>query len=121
MTTDWKLTEDWDLKIGNFTDYKVTGMDELVQRLKTRLQFFLGELYFDTTQGVPYYQNVFKKGATYDEISNSIKLQIAKTKNIKKITSFELNKVDGDPRAISISFAASSDFGDVTINNLSVS
>lgn len=120
MSIDWQLTDDWDLKIGDFTDHRVTGINELVQRLKTRLQFFLGELYFDTTQGVPYYQEILKKGTTYDEISGAIKLQIVNTENIKKLTSFKIFADENNKRGIKINFTADSEFGEVSINGLTI-
>lgn len=124
MTIDWQLTDDalngWDLKIGNFIDYTVTGMNELIQRLKIRLQFFLGELYFNTTLGVPYYRDILKKGTTYDEVSAAIKLQIATTKNIKKITDFRLFADEENKRGIKITFTAQSDFGEITITDLTI-
>lgn len=129
MSIDWQLTndpvhlpfeKDWDLKIGEFIDYPITGIDELVQRLKIRLQFFLGELYFDTTQGIPYYQDILKKGTTYDEVSAAIKLQIAKTKNIRKITDFRIFADEENKRGIKITFTAQSDFGEITLSDLGI-
>lgn len=46
------------------TDLRLTEDDEiLIQRLKIRLQFLLGEWFLDTTQGIPYTQTIFENGA----------------------------------------------------------
>lgn len=41
---------------------RVTGAQEIAQNVKVRLLLFLGEVWLDTTQGVPYFQEVLLKG-----------------------------------------------------------
>ena len=123
---DWQIDNDpispnyGDLVYGDFTDYTVSGIDGLVQRLKIRLQVFLGEWFLDITRGVPYFQQILKKGTSYDEISNSLKLVIAQTLEIEKITSFVLKSSETDARTILISFTVKSTLGDAAINDLSL-
>lgn len=121
---DWELNNDptspdfGDLVFGEYTDYTVEGIDGLVQRLKIRLQVFLGEWFLDVDRGVPYFQEILEKGTSYDQISNSIKLVIAQTEDVKQINSFIIKDSDIERRKIIINFTVSSVFGEIEINNL---
>ena len=123
---DWEIDNNpisptyGDLVFGDYIDHTVEGIDGLVQRLKIRLQVFLEEWFLDDTRGVPYFQQILEKGTSYDEISNSIKLVISKTKDVKKINSFIIESDDIESRKIPISFSVTSIFGDAQINNLSL-
>jgi len=123
---DWELNNDplspdfGDLVIGNFVDHTVSNIDGLVQRIRIRLQVFLGEWFLDNTRGVPYFQEILEKGTSYDQISQSIKLIIAETSDVKKINSFSIKDSDIVNRKIIISFAVSSVYGDLEENNLTV-
>jgi len=124
--TDWELNNDplspdfGDLVVGNFVDHTVSNIDGLVQRIRIRLQVFLGEWFLDNTRGVPYFQEILEKGTSYDQISQSIKLIIAETPDVKKINSFSIKDSDIVNRKIIISFAVSSVYGDLEENNLTV-
>jgi len=124
--TDWELNNDplspdfGDLVVGNFVDHTVSNIDGLVQRIRIRLQVFLGEWFLDNTRGVPYFQEILEKGTSYDQISQSIKLIIAETSDVKKINSFSIKDSDIVNRKIIISFAVSSVYGDLEENNLTV-
>jgi len=124
--TDWELNNDplspdfGDLVVGNFVDHTVSNIDGLVQRIRIRLQVFLGEWFLDNTRGVPYFQEILEKGTSYDQISQSIKLIIAETTDVKKINSFSIKDSDIVNRKIIISFAVSSVYGDLEENNLTV-
>ncbi len=39
----------------------IEGVDETIQRLKSKLRFFKGEWFLDTRIGIPFYQSVFVK------------------------------------------------------------
>ena len=50
----------WDLRLGpnrDLTTGIVTGVDEIIQRLVTRLNRELGEWFLNTSAGFPWYQN----------------------------------------------------------------
>ena len=50
-----------DLIIDTFDLSMVDGIEQIRQKLQIRLQFFYGEWYLDTTQGVKYFDEIFKK------------------------------------------------------------
>lgn len=50
----------WDLRLGpnrDLTTGIVTGVDEIIQRLVTRLNRELGEWFLNTSAGLPWYQD----------------------------------------------------------------
>jgi hypothetical protein len=54
--TTWDLTVDTS---GNIAT--VTGGTQLAQDAANAIRLFLGELYYDTTQGLPYFQQILGK------------------------------------------------------------
>lgn len=113
---DWELTTDGDLRIGENTDYIVEDRDELVQRLKVRLYWFLKEWYLDIAQGIDYFGKVLAKGTGLIEIEQEFRRQILLTKDITGITDISLNP-EAD-RSLKVDFTASSIYGDIEITEL---
>ena len=60
MTTI-KLNSDGDLDFSSGGLELLEGVDEIVQKLDTRLQFFLGEWFLDQRLGIPYYEDILIK------------------------------------------------------------
>jgi hypothetical protein len=62
MSTDIRLTTEGeiDLTTGGGPSL-VSGVDEKVQRLATRLTVFQGEWFLDLTKGIPYIPRIFAK------------------------------------------------------------
>lgn len=53
------LNSDWDLYAdANGNIAKLTGDDALAQDVASACRLFKGELFYDTTQGVPYWQSI---------------------------------------------------------------
>lgn len=108
---DMELTETGNLVTGNFKSNEVSGIDELVQRLRTRLRVFFGEFYLDATKGIDYFGTIFKKGTTYTEIANTIKREILNTQDILGLDFFELFTDNLVQRKLRIRFQARSTYG----------
>lgn len=66
-----------------------SNFDVVSQRLKIRLQTFLGEYVFDTQYGVPYFQRIFGKRIRKTEIDNIFQQQILLEEGIVEIVSFD--------------------------------
>ena len=99
----------------------VDGIDEVKQRLHTRLLRFLGEWYLNITLGVPYIQEILIKNPSQAAVINNIKQTILKTEEVTSITAFELLlDTDGSgnivQRSVIINFSATTDQGDVDMN-----
>jgi hypothetical protein len=65
----------------------------VAQDVACSILLFKGELYYDTTQGVPYYQTVFKQNYSGSLISNILRQIALQTTNVAdaqvNITNFD--------------------------------
>lgn len=61
----------------------------IAQRLKIRLQTFLGEYNFNTSYGVPYFQRIFGKRVRKQEVDNIFQQQILLEEGVVEIVNFE--------------------------------
>jgi hypothetical protein len=76
----------WDLKIPVEV---LRGVAAIAQRLRVRLQFFLGEWFLDQRQGMPYFQVVFVKNPDISLIQSVFRRAILQTPGVlavKKLT-----------------------------------
>jgi len=94
-----------------------TGTDLMRQRLKQSLLFFMGEWYLDTTDGVPYYQEILKKGPDQITVESVLKAAIVETPEVIKLLSFS-PEYDNARRLYSLSFSVSTVYGNVTLSEV---
>lgn len=90
----------------------VTGAAYTRQSIGIRLRFFLGEWFLDTSQGIPYYQNILKKlpakgKAQVDSIFIDAILGAPTVNSLLSFTSTLQNRV------YSAQWVANTDFGEV--------
>lgn len=74
---DWfniKLTED--------------NSESVAQKIKIRLLRHYGEWFLDTEVGIPYFQEILKKGVSKDYIDTIFIDEIVGTDGVKRITSY---------------------------------
>jgi hypothetical protein len=92
----------------------VTTQDgaEVVQHVRTRLQFFKGEWLLDTDAGTPWYQEIFERPANVGLVEARLKARILQTPGVDSLTSFTLN-LDKVTRTLSISFEARTTYGEI--------
>ena len=96
------------IKNGRFA--VVTDGAQVVQHLRTRLRFFLGEWFLDLTVGVPYLQQILKKPFDIAKVEALIKSEILNTPDIEKLTRFE-SSFNGETRKLTINFDAETSYG----------
>lgn len=101
------LIEDYDLVL---TDDK----EQLVQNLKIRLLFFLGEWFLDITRGVPYFEEILIKNPNQARVESILKQQILETENVNEMLEFNLN-YDSLNRVLNLTFKVDTDFGTLEI------
>jgi len=84
-------------------DLKITTEDEdLVQRLKIKLQFLLDEWFLDTSKGLPYTQLIFEEGINdLSRLQSIYRTEILNTEGVDKINSLDLS-IDRDERTLTI-------------------
>lgn len=111
--TDIKLdlpTHDLDLTTGDLV--LIFDDDEIVQKLKIRLQFFLGEWFLDQRLGIPYFRDIFIKNPDLAVIRRIFRQTVLTTPGIADLDNFELS-FDGTTRKLTVSFAATKVDGSV--------
>jgi len=107
---DLKLDGSHDLEIIDRDLQLVDKLDEVAQRLKIQLQFFLGEWFLDTSQGIPYHEEIFVKGANRNRVASLLKEAILKTPCVEEILAFNL-EFESETRALKLKFKVSTEFG----------
>lgn len=94
---------------------------EVVQHVRTRLQFYLEEWFLDILSGTPYLQQIFTKPVNLANIESILKTKILNTPEVLRLNEFTLNYEGGSSRLLTASFSADTTFGvidkeKVTIN-----
>lgn len=92
-----------------------TGPDYIRQRLAARFQFFLGEYFLDTRQGIPYFRDVFVKFPNLELIRSIFRKVILTTPGVLQLDKFELDYNDS-ARQLTFTFSARVEGGTVTVN-----
>lgn len=93
----------------------VTGRDYVRQRITTKLQFYFGEWYLDTSQGVPWYEDVLVKPVNLILTDSIIKNTILTTPGVTGLTQFS-STFDAKTRNYSVSFRAATTYGTLEFN-----
>lgn len=103
MNIDFALNDNGDLDFSNGSFNTVSGSDKVIQKLIIRLRFVKGEWFLDTTQGMPYYQDIFLKGTDVGAVESAFKVAIINTEGVDRLLSFDLN-LNGD-RELKVDFS----------------
>ncbi len=114
MTTDIKINLDGDIDLSELAFELVTEIEYIEQKLSIVLRFFLGEWFLDTSYGVPYFEDIFKKDYDPARIESVLKTQILAVLGVNQIVEFDLNLVN--PRQLDVDFTVTTDFGELTIS-----
>lgn len=101
-----------DLRIINFDLVLIDEAEQITQNLLIRLKFFLGEWFFDTTQGIPYYEQLFIKSPNRISVDSILKDEIQQTEGIAKILSYE-SEYDASQRIFSVKFEVETISGEI--------
>ena len=110
-----------DPRTGSFA--MVSDGDEVCQHVKTRLLFFLGEWFLDTSVGMPYFQEIFGPAGDLSAIEGRIKSEIINTPGVESLDKFEM-KLNSRIRTLTASFSATTVYGKVssslTLNKVTI-
>ena len=118
MSTTLALTNDSNSQDIYFVEGQlafVTGKDYVAQRVRTRLQLFLGEWFLDTSQGVPWFQEILVKPANIVTTQALIKNTILNTPDVTGIESYS-DSFDGTSRTYTVTAVINSVYGQVQIS-----
>lgn len=107
-----------DLLIRSGSFATVTEGAQVVQHVRTRLLFYLGEWFADKRAGTAWFQEVFVKPFNPIATEAVIRSRIINTPDLKEIIEFALSDYDPATRRLSVSFSAETEYG--VINNQEV-
>lgn len=102
---DVLLDDDGDLKL---EDGDIVLTESVTQAIKIRLKWFLNEWRFDTSLGVPYYEQVFVKGYNLRLIEQLLKKQILNVKEVIDVPYIKAN-VNLQTRKLTVKYKAITD------------
>lgn len=93
----------------------VEGGQEIAQKIQARLRFFLGEWFLDQDIGIPYYQRIFQKGVTQNEVQAILQETVESIAGVTATSNWAI-AFSSTTRALSISFTAETDAGKIDVN-----
>ncbi len=105
-----------------FTARNLTLVTEealVAQRLKVLLQLFLGEWFLDANAGIPYFQEILKKGVDPTNIDAIFRAAIVGVKDVNRIIEYA-SEIDDAARTVSVAFTVDTVYGPVSIEGISV-
>ena len=103
-----------DVEVDAYDLSLVEDQGHIAQSLRIRLLLFLGEWFLDTDEGVPFFQDVFKKNPNLGAIEAALKQRILGTPGVTELISFSL-EFNESGRQLTVDFEANTTFGVVTI------
>jgi hypothetical protein len=108
---DIKLdTTTHDLDLSTLDLQFVDGLDYIAQKLKIRLWFLLGEWFLDTTEGVPYFEEILVKTPDISKIETILKSTILETDGVTEMLIFNTT-FDRALRKFTVTFTVNTIYG----------
>ncbi len=83
----------------------------IAQEIQTRLRWFRGEWFLDTSRGVPYLESVLKKGVTAAAVRVILKKEIETVPGVARASSLDV-AIDGRSRLCTITAEVETDLGE---------
>lgn len=93
----------------------VTRADYVLQKIKIRFRFFLGEWFLDRRLGVDYFRSVFVKNPDLDRVRSLFRRVLMSTPGIVAVSRLALT-LDAGARALSFAFTAFLTDGEITVD-----
>ena len=88
---------------------RVSDIDEVVQKITTKLLHYLAEWWLNLNSGVPWFQSILGESADIAEAESILRRVITSTPGVTSLEEFE---ADLSPaRVFSVTFEASTEFG----------
>lgn len=93
---------------------------EVVQHVRSRLLFYLGECSWATDKGVPYFQQIFVKPMNLPQVESILKAVIIKSPGVLKLLDFS-TAYSSTTRKLAIAWQAETTYGvvsDASLNTI---
>lgn len=100
----------------------ITRTDEgahVVQKVRSRLLVIAGEYEDDEDEGIPYFSDIFTKPVNFPAVASLFKSRILGTEGVNELLSFD-TEYDGATREYSLSFSVNTDYGEVSISDVTI-
>lgn len=94
-----------DLELVNGSPRVASGSEYALQKAKVRCQFFLGEWFLNSKEGIPYFRDVLIKNPNPDTVRNLFRRTILSVPGITAVNSLSYT-LDTKTRVASIQFQA---------------
>ena len=91
---DIKLNAQRDIDWNNIT-LTTDNLESVAQKIRIRLLRYFGEWFLDTSVGIPYFQEILKKGVSKDYIDTVFIDEILNTTGVRRITRYD-SQIVGD-------------------------
>ena len=109
-----------DLALGNDGQLDFSGGlslvkddDALLQRIKVRLRFFVGDWFLDLGFGVPYFSRVFVKGPNQADLYQIFQNLLATTPGVALVEELSVEVGSSDDRTLRVSGSVLADSGEL--------
>ena len=120
MAISRALDSNNDLQLVNGRINIVEDGAEVVQSVRTRLQFYLGEWYLDRLKGVPWFQEILGKHSDIGNIESLIKQEITETPGFSTLTDFAMKFSDNSLRRLTLGFSAETIYGQIDSEKVTI-
>jgi len=109
------LGDDGDIYTQNYQLARISGNEQMAQRISTRLKLFLAEWFLDTGQGVPWFEQILVKNPRRTLVFGVLKRTILETPGVQELTSFDI--VERDDRKIMVQFTVTTSNGNTVASS----
>lgn len=99
-----QLDENGDIFTRNYGLARISGNDQIAQRISTRLKLLLGEWFLDTGAGIPWFDQILIKNPNRAIVQGVLKRAILQTPKVNELISFDISE-DSINRKIVLKFA----------------
>ena len=111
VTYDLALTATKNLRL------TVNDFEYFTQKIEAVLSVFQNEWFLDRSKGIPYYQDILKKEADLDDISNIFYIAITDIPGVKEVLKFEFD-YNNNTREYSLEFEVEVDSGEIVTGSI---
>lgn len=84
---------------------------EVVQHVRTRLQFYANEWFLDLTAGTPYFEQIFIKPVDLANVESILKTRILQTPGVLRLIDFAMSYIGESQRKLTVTFSAETEYG----------
>lgn len=93
-----------------------TNHDAVIQKIKNRLLFYMGEWFLDESYGTPWFQSIFVTPYNAYRIEAAIRTVVLDTVGVKLVTNVQIADFNPNTRQMTIYVEGTTDYSDFIIS-----